>query len=165
MATSASYFTNASSFSLETSACLTPFTCCSADCTAAAQEPQLMPVTSSVTVASFAAICTGAKRTASNNATAAKMLRVFIPDTSGANYTSLRHGQSETPKPKTAPRAVFSMLFGLPRRRLIPRAFNHRQRRILRKAGISRRECAQVKHTASIRPDHAHMLATEAQPD
>ena len=46
-----------------------------------------MPVTSSVTVASFAAIRVGANNTAVNTATAAITLRVLI-DTSGADYTA-----------------------------------------------------------------------------
>jgi len=53
-AASESYFTIASWFAKETSASLTPFTFSSADCTAEAQEPQVIPLISSVTVSSLA---------------------------------------------------------------------------------------------------------------
>src|SRR5216684_3882878 len=59
LAISVSYFTTASLLSMETTACLTPFTSSSADCTAAAQEPQDMPVTSSVIVSSLAGAAAG----------------------------------------------------------------------------------------------------------
>jgi hypothetical protein len=54
LAASESYFTIASWFPKETSASLTPFTFSSADCTAVAQEPHVIPLISSVTVSSLA---------------------------------------------------------------------------------------------------------------
>src|SRR5882762_9448292 len=54
LAASESYFTIASWFAKETFASLTPFTFSSADCTAAAQEPHVIPLISSVTVSSLA---------------------------------------------------------------------------------------------------------------
>ncbi len=54
LALSGSYLTTASPLSRETWASLTPFTDSSADCTAVTQDPQVIPLTSSVTVASFA---------------------------------------------------------------------------------------------------------------
>ena len=60
--TSGSHFTTASFVSNETLTSLTPFTASSADCTVDAQEPQVMPLISSVTVVSFAAADPGMKR-------------------------------------------------------------------------------------------------------
>jgi hypothetical protein len=54
LTTSGSYFTTASLFCNDTLASFTPFTDSSADCTVAAQEPQVMPLISNVTVSSLA---------------------------------------------------------------------------------------------------------------
>src|SRR5436309_3512352 len=67
LATSGSYFTTASLLSIETTASLTPFTFSSADCTAPAQEPHDMPVTSSVIVSSFACTAAGNRSAAIAN--------------------------------------------------------------------------------------------------
>ena len=73
-----SYFTTASFFSKETLTSLTPFTASSADCTVAAQPPQVMPVISKVTVASFAATDGGITAIKSSTPTAPMIVRVFI---------------------------------------------------------------------------------------
>jgi hypothetical protein len=54
LAVSESYFTTASWFAKETFASFTPVTFSSADCTAEAQEPHVIPLISSVTVSSLA---------------------------------------------------------------------------------------------------------------
>jgi hypothetical protein len=80
---SESYFTTASFFSKETLTSLTPFTASSADCTVDAQEPQVMPLISSVTVASFAATDGGIATIRSSKPTAATIVLVFMAITSG----------------------------------------------------------------------------------
>ena len=91
LTTSGSYFTTASFASNETLTSFTPFTASSADCTVDAQEPQVMPLIASATVASFAAAATGIKRTTRSNPRAAKIDLIFvtaISTTSDADYTA-----------------------------------------------------------------------------
>jgi hypothetical protein len=88
LATSVSYFTTASLFSIETTACLTPFTSSSADCTAVAHEPHDMPLTSSVIVSSFACAPAGNRSEAiANPQTAHTSLRCILLS-SRANYST-----------------------------------------------------------------------------
>src|SRR5260370_3774579 len=86
--TSASYFTTASLFSKQTLTSLTPFTASSADCTVDAQEPQVMPLIASVTVASFAATDGDIAAIKSSTPTTPMIDRVFMSTTSGRNYTA-----------------------------------------------------------------------------
>jgi hypothetical protein len=78
LTTSGSHFTAASFASNETVTSFTPFTASSADCTVDAQEPQVMPLISSVTVASLAAAETGNIRAATDSVRTVNTLRLFI---------------------------------------------------------------------------------------
>jgi len=62
----------------ETLTSFAPFTASSADCTVDAQEPQVMPLISTATVASFAATAAGIMRTTKSNPRAARIDLVFV---------------------------------------------------------------------------------------
>jgi hypothetical protein len=75
---SGSYFTTASFFSSETSTAFTPFTSSSADRTVAAQPPQVIPLISSMTVASFPATDGGIAAMMSSKPKAAKTVVILM---------------------------------------------------------------------------------------
>lgn len=85
LTTSGSYFTTASFVSNDTLTSFTPFTASSADCTVDAQEPQVMPLTVRVTVASLAAREAANKSPTTHGVSAAKKLLLFISISSGAH--------------------------------------------------------------------------------
>src|SRR5215813_10067465 len=93
LATCVSYFTTASLSSIETTACLTPFTFSSADCTAAAHEPHDMPVTSSVIVSSFACAPAGNRSAAITDPKPAHQSLRCILSSSRADYSTATEWQ------------------------------------------------------------------------
>src|SRR5260370_39694906 len=98
LAASKSYFTVASWFAKETCASLTPFTFSSADCTAVAQEPHVMPLISSVTDSSLASALGEKTSTLVSTTKAAKNDLRCISHTPTRDYitTPLRHPAQRT---------------------------------------------------------------------